>query len=205
MGGQRVSRAPGPRPGANARRPGRRAPGVMDDGHAAEADLLRRIRDGDRSAFRTLVEAHRERIYSLSLRLMDGEDEAMELTQDVFIEAWKGVKRFRHDARVSTWLHGIAVRLARKRWRSGARRVAREERYATEHQDGAVRRAMPEASIDLEHAISALPSRMRMALVLHCIEGLPQREVARLMGVAEGTVKAHVHSARKLLQERLSR
>jgi RNA polymerase sigma-70 factor (ECF subfamily) len=176
----------------------------MDVQRTDEADLVRRLRAGDRTAFRTFVALHQEGVYALALRLMDNEAEAMDLTQDVFVEAWKGMTRFRQESRVGTWLHGIAVRVARQQWRRLRRRSEREGRYASESHDDAVVRAMPEASIDLERAIAELPPRMRMALVLHHIEGLPQSEVARLMGVAEGTVKAHVHSARKILQERLS-
>lgn len=177
----------------------------MEAERGDEEKLLRKLRTGDRVAFRTFVELHQESVYALALRLMDSEGEAMDLTQEVFVEAWRGLKRFRQESRLGTWLHGIAVRLARQQWRRRLRRSEREGRYASERHEDAVRRAMPEASIDLERAIAALPPRMRMALVLHCIEGLPQKEVAGLMGVAEGTVKAHVHSARKMLQERMSR
>lgn len=65
------------------------------------------------------------------------------------------------------------------------------------------RREVP--AIDLERALLDLPPRMRAALILHCIEGLPQKEVAHLMSISEGTVKAHVHRARRILKEKLDR
>lgn len=154
-------------------------------------------------AFRRIVEAHEERVYALALRLTASADDAMELTQDTFLVAWRSMDRFRGDSQLSTWLLGITVREARGRWRSLMRRMRREDRYARERYENEVRRAMPEASIDLERAIGRLPERMRCALVLHCIEGLPQKDVAQLMGVAVGTVKAHVHAAREELKQRL--
>ena len=156
-----------------------------------------------RDAFRRIVEAHEERVYALALRLTASPDDAMELTQDTFLTAWRAMGTFRGESHLSTWLLGITVREARRRWRGLMRRIRREDRYARERYDHEVGRAMPGASIDLERAIGMLPERMRCALVLHCIEGLPQKEVARLMGVAVGTVKAHVHAAREELKQRL--
>lgn len=128
----------------------------------------------------------------------------MDLTQETFLEAWRGLDRFREASRLSTWLIGIVTRKAKERWRKQERRERRERSYAeSSFDEAAVRRAMPEARVDLERAISELPPRMRTALVLHCIEGLPQSEVATIMRVAEGTVKAHVHAARRHLKERL--
>lgn len=125
----------------------------------------------------------------------------MDLTQEVFVEAWRSIGRFQDNSALSTWLHGIALRKARDTWRRNGRRTRRETAFAEE----AIQRAMPGTAIDLERALQELPPRMRAALILHAIEGLPQKEVARVMGIAEGTVKAHVHNARKLLKEKLDR
>lgn len=125
----------------------------------------------------------------------------MDVTQDAFVEAWRSIGRFRGESAFSTWLHGIALRKARETWRRSSRRERRESAFAEE----AIQRAMPGAAIDLERALQELPPRMRAALILHTIEGLPQKEVARVMGIAQGTVKAHVHNARRLLKEKLDR
>lgn len=158
---------------------------------------------GDPECFRELVAVHQRRLYAFALRMMGTEAAAMDLTQDVFVEAWRGMGRFRGDSSLSSWLHGIAVRLAKQRWRRWGRRAKREREYAGWTYDAAVQRALTGASIDLERGIARLPPRMRTALVLHCIEGLPQKEVAAVMGIAEGTVKAHIHKARAALKEML--
>lgn len=165
--------------------------------------LIRSARAGDTSAFRSLYENHVRRVHALSLRLMTDAAEAEELTQDVFVAAWRRLSDYRGDARFSTWLHGITVRLARMRLRGLLRRRRHEGRLMPDYLD-AVSAAMPAANLDLERALGTLPRRMRTALVLHAIEGYTQAEVARLMGIAEGSVKAHVHRARMLLHERMS-
>lgn len=172
-------------------------------GASPEALLRARVVSGDRSAFSEVVRAHQDRVYAFTLRLTGDENDALDLLQDVFVAAWGGIHGFRGDSTLSTWLHGIAVRLGKAHWRRSERRDERERAYARDRFEQAVCRAMPEARIDLEHALQELPPRMRMALVLHCIEGRPQKEVASIMGVAEGTVKAHVHKARSALKEML--
>jgi RNA polymerase sigma-70 factor (ECF subfamily) len=170
---------------------------------APRADrLIARARQGDSAAFRALYEMNVRRVYALALRLVTDRSEAEELTQDVFVAAWRQLNRYRGDALFSTWLHGITVRLARQRLRGLLRRRRREEGLAAGYID-AVSRAMPTADIDLERELASLPRRMRTALILHAVEGYTQAETAALMGIAEGSVKAHVHRARELLHERM--
>jgi RNA polymerase sigma-70 factor (ECF subfamily) len=169
----------------------------------SDGDLIARARCADVHAFRALYDAHHRRVYALALRLMASRPEAEELTQDVFVAAWRQLPTYRGEGQLATWLHGIAVRLCRQRWRSLLRRWRREERYAREAYAHAVRAAIPTADVALEEALAALPARVRMALVLHAIEGYSQAETATLMGISPGTVKAHVHRARALIIERL--
>jgi RNA polymerase sigma factor (sigma-70 family) len=180
----------------------------MDHEHDASitecgtARLVRAARLGDGTAFRSLYRAHVGRVHALSLRLMTHGAEAEELTQDVFVAAWRQLDGYRGDARFSTWLHGITVRLSRQRIRGMLRRRAREEKYMLEY-TGALSAAMAEPDLELERALALLPRRMRTALVLHAMEGYTQADTAALMGIAEGSVKAHVHRARALLRERM--
>lgn len=169
-------------------------------GDAGIALLVRRARAGDTAAFRSLYEAHVRRVHVLSLRLMTDREEAEELTQDVFVAAWHRLGNYEGRARFSTWLHAITARLARQRLRGLLRRRRREELYVRDYL-AAVTAAMGDPDLELERALALLPRRMRTALVLHAIEGYSQAETASVMGIAEGTVKAHVHQARALLEE----
>ena len=165
-----------------------------------EERLIGLARSGDETAFRSLYEIHHRRVHALTLRLVGDAAEAEELTQDVFVAAWRGLPEYRGAGRFSTWLHGIAVRRSRHRWRGILRRWRRDDDLARVTYARAVTAAMPLADADLEAAVAGLPPRMRTALVLHAIHGYSQAETAALMRIAEGTVKAHVHRARELLR-----
>lgn len=169
-------------------------------------DLVRRSRAGDPDAFEALYREHSGRVYALCLRLSGDAQQASELTQDVFVRAWEALGSFRGEAAFGTWLHAVALNLYRQHQRGERRRRARVE--TRDDLDGfaaAVREAHPEDRIDLERAVARLPPRARTALVLHDIHGYRCREVAEMTGTAVGTIQAHLHRARKLLREVLTR
>lgn len=166
-------------------------------------ELVLRARNGDLQAFERLYRVHVGRVHGLCLRLTADEREAEELVQQVFIRAWRGLDGFRGESAFASWLHRLAVNRFRSSLRSRRRRWRREA-AAARATGGAVERA-PGAAIDLERAIGTLPPRARAVFVLHDVEGYRHREVAELLGVAEGTCKAQLHRARRLLREALER
>jgi RNA polymerase sigma-70 factor (ECF subfamily) len=167
------------------------------------ADLLvARARLRDPRAFEELYRLHHRRIYGLALRLARDAGRAEELTQDAFVRAWEVLPGFRGDSSFATWLHGLTVRVYFEQARAERRRTERIaaaddlEIYLVE-----VRRALPETSLALEKAIAGLPDGARIPLVLYAVEGYSYEEIARLLGLALGTVKAQIHRARRLLTE----
>ena len=171
------------------------------------ADVIRRAQAGDRDAFEIIYKEHSPRVYALCLRLSGGtRDEATELMQDVFIRAWRGLAKFRGDSAFSSWLHRLTVNGMLESRRSEARRTARVLFMDDPDESSAVTtNNSPDLQLDLERAIAALPDGARMAVVLDEIEGYQHGEIALQLGVAEGTVKAQLHRARKLLIEALNR
>lgn len=171
------------------------------------ADVVRRAQAGDSDAFESIYREHSPRVYALCLRLSGGiEQVAVELMQDVFIRAWRGLKTFRGESAFSTWLHRLAVNAMLESSRSEKRREARV--LVMEDPGYAERPAAtgsPDMQLDMENAIASLPEGARMAFVLHEIEGYQHAEIAAQLGVAEGTVRAQLHRARKLLIEALNR
>lgn len=161
-------------------------------------------RAGDVRAFERIFIAHHRTVYALATRMTSSETDAMDVAQDTFVTAWHRLATFRGDSTASTWLCGIAIRHAMRARRRLGRMRRREEAFASEG-ESFQRPPLAESCIDLERAIASLPLRMRAAVVLHCVHGYTQAEAARMMGVAEGTVKAHVHKGRQLLRERLGR
>jgi RNA polymerase sigma-70 factor (ECF subfamily) len=168
-------------------------------------ETVLRAQQGDAAAFRALYEHHVGRVYAVCLRLAGNRTEAEEHTQDVFVRAWERLASFRGESAFSTWLHRLAVNEVLQGRRTAGRRAARV--ILTE--DPALLDATQAADVgqggDLERAIAGLPEAARRVFVLHDIEGYHHEEIASMAGIAEGTSKAHLHRARRLLREALDR
>lgn len=176
----------------------------MTADRSASEDQVRRARAGDAAAFEALYAEHVERVFALCLRMTADERWAEELTQDVFVTAWRRLETFRGDAAFSTWLYRVTVNTVLDDRKRRGRRPAQLSTVPEETFGGGVSgEGDPGERLRLEAAIAALPERARMAIVLHGIEGYSYEEVAELMDVAVGTVKSHIHRARSLLIERL--
>jgi RNA polymerase sigma-70 factor, ECF subfamily len=174
-------------------------PGVLPES-------VERAQAGDNAAFETIYREHAPKVYALCLRLSAGSaQEATELMQDVFIRAWHGLKNFRGDCAFSSWLHRLTVNAMLERVRSDKRRSARVLFMDDPGRDVELAATEPDSRMDLESAIASLPEGARIAFVLHEIEGYHHAEIAEQLGVAEGTVKAQLHRARKLLIKALNR
>ena len=159
---------------------------------------------GDSRAFERLYRAHAARIFSLARRML-GAAEAAEATQDVFVRAWGKLGTFRGESAFGTWLHRLAVRAILSR-----RAATRRDWDRHEPDEGAIE-AVPappagrELAMDFESAIGRLPRGAREIFVLHDVEGYRHDEIARLLGVSEGTSKSQLHRARLLMRVHLER
>jgi RNA polymerase sigma-70 factor (ECF subfamily) len=177
------------------------------DAHVAElAATVASAQSGDVGAYERLYHQHVGRIYAICLRMTANPDRAEEATQQAFINAWRRLETFNGD-HFAAWLKKIAVNAVLSEARSRGRR--REDAMDDVEQaaaDEAPRPvAVPDHGLDLESAIKILPERARTVFVLHDVEGYRHREIAEMIGVAEGTSKAQLHRARKTLREVLQR
>jgi RNA polymerase sigma-70 factor (ECF subfamily) len=176
-----------------------------------ERALVGRARSGDGAAFRALVERHRERAYALALRLTGAPADAEEVAQDAFVRAWRALPAFRGDALFGTWLHRIVSRLALDRRERLVERSRRETpaAEAPEIVDRAAAAPEPatggEEGARLGRLLDQLPERARAAVVLYYYEDRSVAEVARRLGVPEGTVKTLLSRARVSLREAWTR
>ncbi len=173
-------------------------------------DLVARAQAGDQTAFRDLYREHAGRVYALCLRLTGDSRDAEERTQDVFVRLWDKLRSFRGDSAFSSWLHRLAVNVVLNERRTTSRRERRVMPADDPDTVGGAQHAgsRPESaglSIDLERAIAALPDGAREVFVLYDIEGYTHGEIAELVGIAEGTSKAQLFRARRLLREKLER
>ena len=157
-------------------------------------------------AFRDLYHQHAGRVYALCLRLTGDARDADERTQDVFVRLWDKLGSFRGESAFSSWLHRLAVNVVLNERRTTLRR---ERRVAPSEDPGALEKNRGNSSeglrIDLERAIAELPDGAREVFVLFDIEGYGHADIAQLVGIAEGTSKAQLFRARRLLREKLER
>ncbi len=182
-------------------------PGAGTGGLSAEevSALVARAQLGEVAAFEPLYRAFSGRIYALCLRMAGNRVEAGELLQDVFVRCWQRIGSFEGRSSFGTWLHRLAVNVVLSDRRSRGRRRARETTTGDlERFSAAAREQMPDRDIDLERAIRALPPKARRVFVLHDIEGYRHDEIAEMTGSAPGTLRAHLHRARRILREKLS-
>lgn len=184
-----------------------------------EDELIARARHGDVDAFETLYHANAPRVFALCVRLTADRGRAAELTQDVFVRAWERLSAFRGESAFASWLHRIAVNALLMHERAERRRSARVhtahelpgagdvevDRPSASHTAAATPPVDVEQTIDLERAIGALPPGARRVFVLHDVAGYRHEEIARMTGLAQGTLRAQLHRARRLLMEALQR
>ncbi len=180
-------------------------PGPQADRSAGgEVDLVRRAAEGDVESYETLYRKHVGRIHALCLRMARDPSEADDLTQETFIRVWERLGSFRGESGFSTWLHRVAVNVVVSELRGRGR--WRELFSAEEAPDAAATPAFSAGGdLDLERAIAALSPQARLVFLLHDVEGWKHGEIAEQTGIAVGTSKAHLHRARQLLREELSR
>ncbi|HEY0406575.1 MAG TPA: RNA polymerase sigma factor [Pyrinomonadaceae bacterium] len=167
--------------------------------------LAQKSAAGDTSAFEELYRRHFRRVYALCLRMLNDPVLAEDLTQDVFIQLFNKIGSFRGDSAFTTWLHRMTVnqvlmyfrkRSTKSELTSGDDETPDQIVKGTENPD-----KMPIVDrIALEKAVQQLPPGYRAVFILHDVEGYEHEEIARMLGVAEGTSKSQLHKARLKLR-----
>jgi RNA polymerase sigma-70 factor (ECF subfamily) len=181
----------------------------------AEASLVQRCASGEESAYAELVAQHQRMVVQLAMNLLDDREEALDLSQEVFMRVFRTISRFRGHSSLRTWIYRIVVNQARNRHRFWRRRhradVVSLDAHMAAHGDSFSGRdpwpdrvlAQKEVSERLQRALNELPFNLRTAIVLREIDGLRYDEMAYSLGVAVGTVKSRLTRARQALREEL--
>lgn len=177
-----------------------------------EAALIQRCAGGDEAAFAELVADNQRMVVQLALNLLGDRDEALDLSQEVFLRVFRTIGRFRGQSTLKTWIYRIAVNQARNRHRFWRRRHRADqvslESHVAAHGDfrscaesGPDRvLAQKELAARLKSALDGLPFDQRTAIVLREVDGLSYEEIAYSLGVAVGTVKSRLTRARHTLR-----
>ena len=170
-----------------------------------DRDLIRRTLGGDAQAFDLLVRRYQEPIFRLTHRMTRNAEDAKDLAQEAFVQAYRNLGSFRQEARFSTWLYRIAMNLCLTHRKTAAREAPDEpdDRLRDERDDSLTTLVATERAQAVEAAIAALPPQQQATLTLRVQHGLSHREIAEVLGCAEGTAKANYFHAIRALQRKL--
>ena len=180
-----------------------------------EAALIERCAAGDEAACAELVANHQRMVYGLAFNLLDDRDEALDLSQEVFLRVFRTLSRFRGQSALRTWIYRIVVNQVRNRQRWWRRRhrsdqVSLDDHMAKVGELESTREVLPdrllaskETAALIWQALERLPFDQRTALILREIEGLRYEEIAFSLGIAVGTVKSRLTRARQALRAEL--
>jgi len=180
-------------------RPGEPAP--VSTGYTAmdDAALIAASVAGARDAFDVIVERHRRTVYQVCYRFVSNHEDASDLAQDAFVRAWKGLKNFKGQSALSTWLYRIAVNVCLNR--VSAKTAITEPIESTEHfEDTRIESAQhamirEERAAAVRKAIASLPKKQRATLILRTYHDMSHQQIADVLGSSVGAVKANFFHA----------
>jgi len=168
-------------------------------------ELVDRSRRGDTAAFAKLVAETQGRVYSLAYGVLGNREEAQDVSQEIYLRVWRALPRFRGDAKFSTWLYRVGINTALNR-----RRQLRAQLGVVDDQEVLRKIEAPDGhplttTIERERrqalweTVGRLPEKYRLVIILFYQHELTYREIADLLSLPLGTVKAHLNRARKAL------
>jgi RNA polymerase sigma-70 factor (ECF subfamily) len=185
----------------------------------AEAALVSRLQAGDETAFEEMVRAYSGRLLAVTRRILGRDEDAQDALQDALLSAFRSISRFQGDARLSTWLHRIAVNASLMKLRSRRRKPEVPiDPLLPEFQDNGhhveqfsswaepVDRALARAEMRtlVRSLIDELPENYRIVLLLRDIEEIDTEETARILGITPNAAKIRLHRARQALRTLLA-
>lgn len=173
--------------------------------HDDELQTIKRAATGDQTAMRRLVDRHNRPIFALAYNMLGRTEDAEDVTQETFLRAWKIFPKWRPDAKLSTWLHRVAINLCYDQLRKKKPSLFAEP---PEQSDPALR---PDADLSLRqtqaavrNAIAALPDRQRAALTLTSLQGHSNADAANIMDIKLAALESLLARGRRNLKTHLA-
>jgi RNA polymerase sigma-70 factor (ECF subfamily) len=171
------------------------------------ADLVAAARHGDRDAFGEIVRRTYADTYTLAFRLTANEEDARDVAQEAYLRAFRSLRRFRGEARFSTWMYRVTANCASNLMvrRARHRHEVLDDDHpvidCSEHHNPEARAAHAESRVAISVALSRLPWRLRQVIVLRDIYDLSHQAIAEELGITEAAAKVRLHRARRRLRE----
>lgn len=179
-----------------------------------EEQLIRRAQQGDNSAFEQLLLLHQKKVYNLCLRMSANPDDALDLSQEAFIKAWRSIGQYQFEASFSTWLFRLTSNVCIDFLRRKKRRQETSLTESYDDSDEGEEFSLPdtaplpeeqaitnETKIELVQAMERLGSEHREILQLRVVEDLPYEQIAQILDIRVGTVKSRLARARLALRK----
>jgi RNA polymerase sigma-70 factor (ECF subfamily) len=171
-----------------------------------DAALVRRVRDGDSTAFDELVKAYMRQVFQVAYRVVGHREDAEDLVQDCFLAAYQYLDSYDVDRPFGPWITRIVLKRGANLRRSRARRATEPETDAVSPAPSALDEATrAEARAKLEEVMATLNERQRMIVTMFDVDGMTSTEIGERLELAPGTVRWHLHEARRVLRSALAR
>ena len=179
-----------------------------------ELELLAKVAQGDRAAFKVLFDLHSPQVYSVCLRMLGNARDAEEISQDVFVTLWQKAKTIRGEARLATWLHRVCVNKSINHRKRGGVFSRFKQIMSIDTEDVSLADQLPapeserpdsklesrEAGDQLAELMAEIPARQREIYLLHKLEGLSYKEIAEELNITLASVESLMHRAKQNLQ-----
>lgn len=176
----------------------------------ADIGLIAACQQGDARAFRRVFEIYRDRVYALCCHMAGNDQDAEDLTQEIFIQAFKNIGSFRAESAFGTWIYRIAANRCLAASRLRRPKFASVEEMAQRNVVPMAKEANPEEQLArkelmkrVEEAISGLPESQRLLFVLGTQMGMKYRQIGEIVDCSEDAVKVRMHRARRRVRDAL--
>ena len=172
-----------------------------------EPEIIKKAIDGDRWAFRLLVERHQSLVYSVSYRFLSDKADAEDATQEVFVRLWNNLSKYRSEIKLSTWLYKITTNFCLDVLRSKHSRQLRQSRAIEQHEDVISELSADQFILNEElravilNMADVLTPKQKVIFVLRDLEELTVKEVCEILSMSEGNIKSNLYYARLKMSE----
>ena len=175
---------------------------MQDDDFQLIDDFL----EGDQGAFETLIRKYQKEIYYFVLRIVGNEEDAKDIAQMAFVNAFRSLGRFKRQSKFKTWLYKIALNLCRNHLKKSRLQQADELDPTLAGDDDPSHSVVEkEKRIELHRAIEELPEKQRLTVILRTYKDLSYADVSHILGCSEGAAKANFHFALQKLKKKLGK